>query len=85
MFQLDEYEISWLLNSANLTYKNEWEMMRYSTYVNAQMNSTKKIKPTDIIKFSWDVEQEKKDTSISKVDIERLRNKAKTIEKQIKK
>ena len=40
--------------------------------------SSKKMKPTDLISFGWDKEN-KKDTSISKEDIERLKHKAQTI------
>ena len=34
--------------------KTEWEQTRFLAYVAAQVNSTKKLKPTDILKFDWD-------------------------------
>ncbi len=47
-------------------------------YIIAQVNSRKKLNPTDIIKFAWDNEEEmNKETSMSNEDIERLRKKAK--------
>ena len=49
-------------------------------YIIAQVNSRKKLNPTDIIKFAWDNEEEiNKETSMSNEDIERLRKKAKRI------
>ena len=34
--------------------KSEWEQTRFISYIIAQVNSTKKLKPTDLIKFDWD-------------------------------
>ena len=46
------------------------------------MNSTKQIKATDLIKFPWDnITDEVADTTISDNEIERLKNKAKLIQK----
>lgn len=42
----------------------------------AQVNSTKKLKPTDILSFTWD-DKKVEDTAISNTDIDRLKNKAK--------
>ena len=47
-------------------------------YIIAQVNSRKKLNPTDIIKFAWDNEEEmNKENSMSNEDLERLRKKAK--------
>ena len=57
--------------------KNSWEQARMISYVVAQSNSTKPIKATDLIKFSWDNDDvEKGDTSVSSGEIERLKKKA---------
>ena len=40
--------------------RNSWEQCRFISYVLAQINSTKKLKPTDILSFTWD-EEEKQD------------------------
>lgn len=45
-------------------------------YVLAQSNSTKSIKPTDIIRFPWDDDSEPADTCVNSEDIERLKKKA---------
>lgn len=63
----------------HLKNKESWEQSRLISYCVAQGNSTKKIAPSDIIKFPW---EKKEDTftgitSISNDDIERLRNKSK--------
>ena len=56
---------------------NSWEQCRFISYVLAQINSTKKLKPTDILSFTWDKEEDNKNTMITNEDIERLKNKAK--------
>lgn len=64
------------------TTKQNWEMTRFKSYITAQSQSTKKLKPKDIIEFSWDNEttnQENKNTSISTEDVERLKRKAEKI------
>lgn len=47
-------------------------------YIMAQVNSTKTLKPTDIIKFAWDEESNSEETNkvMSDGDIKRLRLKA---------
>lgn len=45
-------------------------------YVIAQCNSTKKLKPTDIMQFTWDSDTTG-ETSISNEDIKRLKEKPK--------
>ena len=58
--------------------RNSWEQCRFISYVLAQINSTKKLKLTDILSFTWDKEEEDdKNTIITNEDIERLKNKAK--------
>jgi len=69
------YEVEACLNG--LDYKNRinWEQTRFISYVTAQTQSTKKLKPTDILSFHWDGEVQK-ETIITETDIERLRQKA---------
>ena len=58
--------------------RDSWEQCRFISYVLAQINSTKKLKLTDILSFTWDKEEEDdKNTIITNEDIERLKNKAK--------
>lgn len=69
------YELEPLISNIHKKNKESWEQTRLLAYITAQVNSTKKLKPTDIISFSWD--DETGDTAISNEDIERLKNKAK--------
>lgn len=74
------YEVNDIINCLNYTDFNLWESSRLTSYVVAQTNSKKKLVKTDIVKFPWDKEEfETKDIEISNEDIQRLRNKAKTI------
>ena len=64
------------------SYKDSWEQARLISYIVAQCNSTKKLKPSDIMNFFWD-KSEDEDTSISDADVIRLREKAKQYENKI--
>ena len=71
------YELSTLLKNITKKNKESWEQARMISYVIAQTNSTKKLKPTDILTFSWDNIDSNKETSISDKDVERLKEKSK--------
>lgn len=71
------YELEPLISNLHKKDRNSWEQARMIAYVIAQCNSTKKLKPTDIMQFTWDEESPTNDTSISNEDIKRLREKAK--------
>ena len=72
------YEVQPLITSMHLKHRDSWEQSRMIAYIIAQVNSRKKLNPTDIIKFTWDNEEEmNKETSMSNEDLERLRKKAK--------
>ena len=70
------YELEPLISNIHRRNKESWEQARLLAYITAQVNSTKKLKPSDIITFSWD-ENTTGDTSISNEDVQRLKNKAK--------
>lgn len=72
--KMQMYELPALLNNLYKRNKDSWEQTRLIGYITAQVNSTKKLNITDIIKFGW--EAEVKETGISNAEIERLRNKA---------
>lgn len=72
------YEVQPLITFMHLKHRDSWEQSRMIAYIIAQVNSRKKLNPTDIIKFAWDNEEEmNKETSMSNEDLERLRKKAK--------
>ena len=78
------YEVNSLMRNAYKKSRDSWEQCRFISYVLAQINSTKKLKPTDILSFTWDKEEEDdKNTIITNEDIERLKNKAKQISKKL--
>lgn len=75
--RMEFYEIDALIDHFYLSHKEGWEQARMISYVIAQSNSTKKIRPTDLIQFPWDkMELESTDKAISTKDIERLKKKA---------
>ena len=74
------YELPALLSNIYKRNKESWEQTRLLSYITAQVNSTKKLNITDIMKFSWDAEKIKAETSITNDDIARLRDKAKQIQ-----
>ena len=65
--------------------KDSWEQARLISYIIAQTNSTKKLKPQDILKFSWDSENnDDAIKTVSNEDIIRLKEKANQYIKIIK-
>lgn len=76
------YEITPYIRNIHLRSKESWEQARLGAYITAQVNSTKKLKVTDIMEFPWEKEFKERKmktgvTSISNEDVERLKNKAK--------
>jgi hypothetical protein len=71
------YELNTILSSLNKSIKNTWEQTRMIAYTIAQCNSTKQLKPTDILKFDWDNNDHKQEI-ITKEDVARLKEKATT-------
>jgi predicted nucleotidyltransferase len=75
------YELNLILQQLHYSNKVSWEETRFLAYITAQVNSAKTIKPTDIIRFSWDKDITDKKSSITNNDIERLKNKANSMSK----
>lgn len=63
--KMKPYELSIICESLHLRTKDTWEQTRMLGYIMAQVNSKKRLKPTDIIKFAWEKEQEKANKRIS--------------------
>lgn len=77
------YEATALMKYAHLANRDTWEQARLNAYVSAQCNTTQNLKPTDIVKFPWDDD----DNTSENVDIEevnRLRDAAKNYEQFLK-
>lgn len=73
--EMQGYEIEACLKGLENKNKAGWEQARFISYVTAQVNNRKKLKPTDILSFTWD-KPTKEDTAISNADIARLKDKA---------
>lgn len=74
--EMEFYEIRALLKYEHYSHRDEWEQARLIAYMVAQVNSKKKLTFQDITKFYWEDQQEEQDTSITKEDIERLKQRA---------
>lgn len=70
------------MENQHLAYKDSWEQARLVAYMIAQTNSTKQLKQSDIMEFSWD--ESESVTNIKNEDIERLSSKAKQYENLFK-
>ena len=51
---MEPYEVSAILDLMYLKNKESWEQTKMQGYITAQVNSTKKISPDDIMKFPWE-------------------------------
>lgn len=76
------YEVEACIKGLENKNKASWEQCRFISYMIAQVNSTKKLKPTDILSFKWD-DDKGEDTSITNEDIERLKDKANKMSKYL--
>lgn len=80
---MQEYEVNTIIENLPYLDRNTWEQSRFNIYTNLQMNSKKRINPTDVIKFAWDNEGESNNTSITNEDIQRLKEKSELIYKNL--
>lgn len=76
MDKMQMYELAPLLKNIHRKNKESWEQARLISYIIAQTNSTKQLKPTDILKFSWEDDTTEKETKISNEEIARLKEKS---------
>ena len=82
------YELSIICESLHLRTKDNWEQARLIAYMVAQVNSKKRLKPTDIIKIAW--EKEKTETAKTNIqpltinDVETIKEMALQREKELK-
>ena len=73
------YELDIMLDCLDNSIKQAWEQTRYICYTTVQSQSTKKLSKEDIMNFTWDKQEEKKNTTVTKEERERLTQKAKKI------
>lgn len=80
--ELELWQINGLIRDSYLCHSNEWEQARLIAYIMAQVNSKKKIKPTDLLRFSWEKEEAYTTKPVSAEELLRLQNKAKQMEEK---
>lgn len=82
---MDIIEVESFIDGLNRRNREAWEQTRLLGYIIAQVNSTKSLKQTDILRFPWDESESegRKDTSVSNEDVKRLRAMAKEVELQL--
>ena len=74
--KMELYEAQVALKYGYYASKDTWEANRLVAYIIAQVNSKKRLKIEDIIKFPWENEDIEKVQPTSKADLERMRKKA---------
>jgi hypothetical protein len=85
-YVLDEmkmYEVRALLKYSHYKNMDSWSQSRMISYIVAQSNSTKRMKPSDIMEFPWEKAQENasnEEIEVSQKEIQSLAEKAKQFE-----
>lgn len=60
---LNDWELEFVIGMVDEAEREEWERARFVSYIIAQTQSTKKMKPSDILKFPWDGKSIEKTTT----------------------
>lgn len=82
--KMQMYEVNTILKQLQYRNKTSWEQTRFNSYINAQINNSKKIKLTDILTFSWDEMKDKPQEEINDSEIKRLKDKAEAYKQILK-
>ncbi len=70
------YEINALMRHADRRERGDWERTRTIAFTVAQSQSTKRIKPTDVLSFPWDdTTEDERETEMTADDLSRLERK----------
>lgn len=83
--EMEEYEVQSIIENLEYYERPEWERTRFQSYCNIQKSSTKKIKPTDLITFPWEKEDDNTDQistnsePLTQDEIKRLKEQARII------
>lgn len=82
--QMQQWEAIELISDLDITDKPTWEQTRLQLYVQAQANSKKRLKPTDVMKFKWEESEEETEhkTTIDNKEIKALKERAKFIKEK---
>lgn len=83
--KMKSYELTIICEKLHLRTKDQWEQARMISYLIAQVNSNKKLKPTDIINFAWEKQVTKEEPHNYSIDeVERIKTIALEREKKLK-
>lgn len=66
-------ELECILSALDQNIKTDYEQLRMIIHSIYQVNSTKQINPTDILKFSWEIEQEPEIVEADLLDFEKAK------------
>lgn len=83
MDEMKPYELQLLIDSISFTDINGWEQTRLKMYTTASLFAKKGLKTSDIMQFSWDGKEDEPPKEITQTDIDRLKARAKLIQKQL--
>lgn len=70
--EMEMYEVRTLCKYQHYRSQESWEQTRLSSYITAQVNSSKKLKFQDIVKFPWEEDYNNTKKEISDAELERL-------------
>ena len=82
---MEEWEVYNFYDSLKYCNRSEWEQTRLIMYILAQVNSKKKLEITEILQFPWDTAEDIHDIEMTNEQRDRLKEKAKAMEKILQK
>ena len=82
---MEEWEVYNFYDSLKYCNRSEWEQTRLIMYILAQVNSKKKLEMTEILSFPWDRAEDTHDIEMTNEQRDRLKEKAKAMEKILQK
>ena len=86
---MEEYEVQDIISNLEYYERPEWERTRFQSYCNIQKSSSKKLKPTDLIKFPWEKEDDNTEQingnsePLTQEDIQRLKERSRIIQQTL--
>lgn len=87
--EMEEYEVQSIIENLEYYERGDWERTRFQSYCNIQSQSSKRLKPQDLIKFPWEKEDDNTEEintnsePLSKEDIQRLKERARIIQQTL--
>lgn len=73
---MTSYEALEIVNLLPYSNRDSWEQTRYLMWLTAQVNSSKKIQPQEIMKFEWEGKKNKP-KELSNKEVENIKEKMK--------